>query len=207
LRPNDAAGLQQLNDVMRRYSDLIRPWARNAATIMLEGVMRKDIRVWKQHIKQMSVGLRQELESAPIGLALKSLMDQQVDLITSLPTDAAKRVHRLVYESMVEGARTDVLKEEILKTGSVTESRAKLIAFTEVGRATATLTQVRAQHMGSTHFVWETAKDYKVRSRHKALQGKVFAWDDLPITGENGERSLPGAIYNCRCWARPILEL
>jgi SPP1 gp7 family putative phage head morphogenesis protein len=207
LQPDDEAGLAVLNATLRRYADVLRPWARSAARIMLENVLRKDLRNWRQQTRQFSAALRQEIETAPTGAALRQLMDQQVDLITSLPIEASRRVHRLAYESMVDSTRADTLKEDIMRTGAVTESRAKLIAFTEVGRATSTLTMVRAQHLGATHFVWETARDYKVRKRHRALQGKVFRWDDLPVTGENGERSLPGAIYNCRCFARPVLEI
>jgi SPP1 gp7 family putative phage head morphogenesis protein len=206
LRPYDEIGLAQLNATLNRYADIIRPWAHNAARRMIDEVARKDVQAWKAHARSMGVALHKELETTPIGAAVKSLMAQQVDLITSLPIAAARRVHKLVYESMVDSSRTPMLEQEIMKTGAVTQSRAKLIAFTEVGRATATLNQARAQHLGATHFIWETVRDGRVRPLHRELQGKVFAFDDLPVTGESGERSLPGAIYNCRCWARPILE-
>ena len=48
--------------------------------------------------------------------------------------------------------------------------------------------------------------NHPVREMHKALAGKVFSWDDPPITNEKGDRNNPGQDYGCRCYARPIVE-
>ena len=49
----------------------------------------------------------------------------------------------------------------------------------------------------TTHYVWRTARDERVRSAHAANQGRVFAWGDPPETGH------PGEAPRCRCWAEP----
>ncbi len=41
----------------------------------------------------MSRTLRREIESAPTGIVMRGLLDDQITLITSLPTEAAQRVH------------------------------------------------------------------------------------------------------------------
>lgn len=47
----------------------------------------------------------------------------------------------------------------------------------------------------TTHYVWRTRGDGKVRPSHRANDGKIFARDDPPPTGH------PGEDYGCRCWA------
>ncbi len=49
----------------------------------------------------------------------------------------------------------------------------------------------------TTHYIWRTRGDGKVRPSHAANDGKIFAWDDPPPTGH------PGEDYNCRCTAEP----
>jgi len=52
-----------------------------------------------------------------------------------------------------------------------------------------------AENHTTTHYIWHTQEDSKVRSSHATNVGKVFAWDNPPTTGN------PGEDYGCRCWA------
>jgi len=52
----------------------------------------------------------------------------------------------------------------------------------------------------STHYIWRTRHDDKVRPEHAANDGKVFAWDSPPPTGN------PGEAFGCRCWGEPRVE-
>lgn len=45
------------------------------------------------------------------------------------------------------------------------------------------------------YYIWRTAGDDKVRREHTANNGKIFAWDNPPPTGNHGDG------INCRCWA------
>lgn len=53
----------------------------------------------------------------------------------------------------------------------------------------------------STHYIWRTQDDVKVRPEHAANDDKIFAWDNPPDTGH------PGEGYGCRCWAEPIGDI
>lgn len=199
--------IPEMYDALRRYADLIGPWARTAAARMIVDVSRRDEKVWASIAREMAVGFRQEIRSAPTGQLFRDLQLEQVGLITSLPLKAAERVHALALKAREDGTRAEEMAREILRTGDVTVSRANMIARTEVGRVATNLTQARAVYVGSTHFIWETSRDSDVRPTHRKLQGKVFRWDDPPVCEADGvTRALPGAIWNCRCYPSPVLS-
>jgi SPP1 gp7 family putative phage head morphogenesis protein len=205
------SALPPLTTVLESYSRALEEWARGAALRMLTDVNRRDRDAFLERSKEMSKALRDEIRNADTGRVMQALLAEQVELIKSLPLDAAKRVHDLTIKGLQDSTRADVIAKEIQRSGEVAESRAKLIARTEVARTAAKLTEARALAVGSTHFVWETVGDSDVRPGHKALAGKVFAWNDLPMVNEGTDkhpkwiRHGPGEIWNCRCYARPIL--
>lgn len=51
----------------------------------------------------------------------------------------------------------------------------------------------------TTHYIWRTRGDSKVRSSHAKRDGQIFSWDDPPEGGH------PGENYGCRCTAVPYL--
>jgi SPP1 gp7 family putative phage head morphogenesis protein len=52
----------------------------------------------------------------------------------------------------------------------------------------------------TTHYIWRTRGDGKVRPSHAANNGKIFAWDNPPPTGH------PSEDYGCRCWAEDYYD-
>lgn len=201
----DPETLGQLDRALKRYSRVIEPWARAQARRMLADVSNRDQQAWNRHVKHLGIEMRRTVEDTPIGRLLQQRLEDQVGLIKSLPIEAAERVHRLTLEGLSDSTRASEIAKEIMRTGHVTESRAVMIARTEVSRTANELTRARAEHVGSDGYIWRTSGDADVRKLHRKLEGKFFRWDDPPVTGENGERSLPGGIYNCRCWAEPVL--
>lgn len=183
---------------------MLDDWARSVARRMLADVAARDERAWMAVSREMGAGIGRIVKETPIGEAMRQKMAEQVGLIKSLPREAAERVHRLVIEGQETGTRAEVIAREIMRTGEVTRSRANLIARTEIGRAASTLTQVRAEAVGSTHFVWRTSRDSDVRPSHRKLEGQSFRWDEPPEC-DPGIHALPGASFNCRCWAEPII--
>lgn len=51
----------------------------------------------------------------------------------------------------------------------------------------------------TTHYIWRTQRDGKVRSSHAEREGQIFSWDDPPEGGH------PGEDYGCRCTAELYL--
>lgn len=201
--PSDLLEAAILRDRLRKYAEILRPYAQSVAGRMLADVNRKDREVWRARTAELGTLLRREIETAPTGEAMRRLMAEQVGLITSLPTEAAERVHRLVTEGLSNSTRASEIAKEILRTGEVTKSRADLIARTEVGRAATTLTQARAQYVGSEGYVWRTAHDGDVRPSHRKMEGRFVAWNDAPVL--DGLKGHAGALPNCRCYPEPVI--
>lgn len=200
--PALTARLQQL---LNNYSETLVPWAEVTGRRMLAEVSRKDEQAWARASRLMSRNLKDEIRNAPTGQVLRQFLSEQVTLITSLPLHAGRRVHRLTTEGITQGRRAKEIAGDILKTGHVTESRAMLIARTEVARTSSGLTMARAQHIGSDGYIWRTSEDSDVRPLHRKLNGTFHKWDDPPIAGERGERAHAGMIYNCRCYPEPVI--
>jgi SPP1 gp7 family putative phage head morphogenesis protein len=199
----DERVVPRLRSVLEKYAEALGPWAEATAGRMLSEVDKKDQLMWAQTTKELSHNLQLEIRQAPTGEVMRDLMAQQVQLIKSLPLQAAQRVHDLTIERSNNSRRASELVAEIMRTGEVTKSRANTIARTETSRAASTLTQARAQHIGSDGYVWRTSGDSDVRPSHKKMNGKVVRWDDPPkldnLTGH------AGALPNCRCYPEPVI--
>jgi len=185
------------------YAHLIDPWANSVAKSMLADVARRDKQMWFKTSKEMGSELQQLLTSdAPVSQALAGLQESQVKLIKSLPLDAAERVHELSLQSLLESRRASEVAAAILDTESVTEAKARLIARTEVSRASSNLVQARSQYAGAEGYIWRTSGDSDVRDSHRKMEGKYVRWSAPPtldkLTGH------AGTLPNCRCFAEPV---
>ena len=204
--PGDMSAIPAIEQLLKAYSDMLKGWATQTASNMLMDVALRDEQAWQTMAKELSAGLRQEIRNAPTGKVMKALLAEQVALIQSIPLEAAQRVHRLTLEGLENSTRASEIAKEIMRSGEVTASRAQLIATTEVSRTATTLTQARAQSIGSDSYIWRDSGDGAVRADHRPLNGKIFRWDDPPIADRRtGARAHPGCIYRCRCWAEPII--
>jgi len=210
--PDDPPSQARLEQLLHRYADLIEPWARANAAKMIADTAFNDEAMWATLSREMGLGLRQELAKAPTGALLKERLEENVVLITSLPRDAATRVHELALKRLEDSGRAKEIADEIMRTGEVTKSRATLIARTEVARVASGLIEARATHIGSEGYIWRTSMDADVRNTdgnpvgsHRLLEGKFIRWDSPPVAATNGTRAHAGQIYNCRCWPEPVI--
>ncbi len=188
---------------LQKYSQIIEPWAKARARVMVADIARRNDKVWRRISAEMGQSFRALFGSQDIGERFHELQAEQVTLIKSLPLEAAQRVHEVVEKGVIEGRRFSDLVPIIREGGQVSLSRATLIARTETGRVVSNLLQTRAEHVGSDGYRWETMKDAAVRPSHRAMQGKFVAWSDPPTL--DGLTGHAGALPNCRCFANPQL--
>lgn len=190
---------------MEAYAKLLDPWARSVSTRMIAEVNSRDLKGWRETSKRIGLGLQAEIRESPTGRAMQKLLDEQTVLITSLPRDAAQRVREVTLAGISQGRRPSAYIDEIMRTGEVTRSRATLIATTEVSRTATTLTQVRAQSIGSEGYIWRTAKDSRVRPSHRKMEGRFVPWNDPPIL--DGLTGHAGCLPRCRCIVEAVIPL
>lgn len=204
--PGDMSQVPTIEQLLKAYSDMLKGWATQTASNMLMDVALRDEQTWQTLAKDLSRGLREEIRHAPTGRVMRQLLADQVDLIQSIPLEAAQRVHRLTLEGIENSTRASEIAKEIMASGNVAASRAQLIAVTEVSRTASTLTQARAVSIGSEGYFWRTSGDSSVRPDHKKLNGKFIRWDDPPIADErSGIRAHAGCIFRCRCYPEPVI--
>jgi len=203
----DPAALAQLQDILGRYSQIIRPWAHTQATRMIAEVSRRDEVAWDKHSKMISRNLRKEVQQAPIGPVIKEIHANQIMYITNIPIEAGNKIMEMAREAVLTGERyTSLIPQIQNQVAGMTTKRATLIARTEVGRASTALVRARAEYIGSFTYTWTSARDRDVRRMHKLLHGTIQRWDNPPVAEEQGQRHHPGEFPNCRCLAVPIVD-
>ena len=203
----EAGRADAVEETLQNYADILKPWAESVSNNMLADISQKDEQAWIKHGKRLSGALQKELKTMPMGGIVTALRNRQVELITSIPVEAAQRAQDLAFEAATTtSARAKAVAKQIQETEEVTESRALLTARTEIARSQAIIQEARARWIGSESYIWHTAEDPQVRSDHRELQGQTFRWDAPPISDKKaGRRAHPGCIYSCRCFAEPIL--
>ena len=202
--PLDPETMPTIDVLLANYAEALKPWAKRTALRMLNEVNHRDIQAWKATASIMSREINKEILTADVGNTFKRLMDEQVDLITSIPLEASQRLHRLTIEGLADSKRASEVIGEIMRSGHVAESRAKTIARTETSRTATAFTQARALHVGSQGYVWRTSKDADVRPSHKAMNGKFVRWDDPPTLDKMTGHA--GCLPNCRCWTEVVIS-
>lgn len=192
-------------DRLERYADLIEPWSEAVSKRLISTLEIADDAMWRERSYQISAGLR-DLMAGSQGMVTRSIIDEQVKLFKSLPLEAADRVydiHNQAIEAVVSGKRSSTLTQEIMRTGEVTEARARTIARTEVGRASTAITQARSTAIGSSGYIWRTSEDSDVRHSHAQMNGQYVDWSNPPtLDGMNGHA---GQFPNCRCYPEPVV--
>ena len=197
----------ELTKMLTGYAKTIEPWARNIAEKVIKKIFQKDENTWAKLGHEMGTLLRKEINEAPTGDIFKKFIDEQITLITNIPIDVAQEVTRISREQLklaqeitteakITGARSTSLIKQIQGIGAFTENRAKLIARTEVARTASSLTIARGQHVGATHYIWRATPDADTRASHKAMNGKIIAFNDPPEV-EPGHRYHAGQFPNC----------
>lgn len=208
----DGSNVDALAQDIASQSLRIEPWARRTAADMLHGAAMADKRRWQAMSESMSGSMRAMLKkvgnASPTGAGYNRLLDDQVHLIRSMHTDQAERVHEIVREAHLTSTRANdtarIVRELWLKTGTQAgKAKAQLIARTESSRAASSLTQVRAESIGSKGYIWRTIKDTDVRKSHRDLDGEYIQWDSPPTTDNLTGHA--GCVPNCRCYPEPVL--
>lgn len=199
----------------QEYSDFVM----STVERMVTGLNTGNYSTWRKAAKEATKGnmlYRALLEEMQTGISssIKNQIMENANLIRTLPTDTAKKVVQNITEEAYKGKRASeiarIIQEE---TSKHSRASARLIARTEVSKATTALTKARSEDLGLKWYVWRTALDGdRVRKSHRNMEGVLVAWSNPPAPEELvGEKSAghyhAGNIYNCRCYPEPLISV
>lgn len=119
------------------------------------------------------------------------------------------------------GARTEIISKYIQNRWGIAERKAEFLARNESGIAGSVIKATHYQDIGCTHFMWLRSTSREKRPLHLEYAKEIgnqygiggtniFAFADPPIIEQvkagdsyipkpNGQKGLPGQIYNCSC--------
>jgi SPP1 gp7 family putative phage head morphogenesis protein len=139
----------------------------------------------------------------------KKLKDEYIESINlkikNWSVEATQRLREKLQKAIIEGNGRLNLIDVVNSEMKVSYNKAKFLARQETSLFTSKLRKERCLDLGINKYKWSSSQDVRVRDRHKHLNGKVFSFDNPPITDDLGNKNNPGEDYNCRCVAIPIL--
>lgn len=142
---------------------------------------------------------------------LESWAAANAQLIQSIPQRYLEQVAQTAQTMVRQGRSLKQFKEYLVREYGLADSRAKLIARTEVAKLNGQISKARQEALGIPEYTWLTAADERVRASHRALQGKICRWDDPSVYRNDGETKWrprsgiggyigdPGEDFQCRC--------
>jgi|DEB0MinimDraft_6_1074348.scaffolds.fasta_scaffold01406_12 SPP1 gp7 family putative phage head morphogenesis protein len=134
--------------------------------------------------------------SENLKLYIKDFADEQVLIL-----------RKDVEDAVFAGIRAEELQKTIVGRFGVSESKAKFLAKQEISLLTSKYKQAKYEDVGVRKYKWSIS-NVRTRPDHRALNGKVFSFDDPPITNQDtGARNNPGEDFGCNCVAIPIIEI
>lgn len=209
------------NEQMRNFqnSEPFNSFVYSAVRRMVTPIAVQNMRTWRKAAKKATKNpYLYRLLMREINNGLKNDIDIQIEenanLIKTLPTDVAKKVTKDIEEMALKGMRASEIAKVIREqTDKHSRASAKLIARTEVSKTTTALTKARCDNLDLHWYVWRTAEDGdRVRKSHRIMEGVLVNWNEPPSPEAlAGEKSVgnyhAGNIWNCRCYPEPLIEI
>lgn len=122
------------------------------------------------------------------------------------------KLRKQIEKSAVSGKRYETLIKDIQTSYGVSQNKAKFLARQETSLLMTKFKETRYTDAGVKEYIWGCvagSKHHPVRPWHKSLEGKIFQWNNPPVTTKPGEpvrKNNPGQDFNCRCFARPVVK-
>lgn len=209
--------LEQIQTILQQCarSPTFEQAAREAAKAMATSLFSDGHKTWREAAAAGSKGamihklLKREMQG---NTAYWDIIDRNAELIKSIPARYTVEVSNKMAEAYQAGVRPESMVPDLLaRFTNLSHAHAKLIARTECAKAATALTRVRALSIGCDWYVWRTSDDARVRESHKKMDGVLVNWNDPPspeaLIGKKSPGNYhAGDIYNCRCYAQPLLE-
>lgn len=140
---------------------------------------------------------------------LRATIQQNVELIKSIPAQYLTQVQGSVMRSVQTGRDLGTLTKELTDHYGVTKRRAAFIARSQNNMATASMTRARQVELGISEAIWVHSGGGKhprpthlAAGRDKTKYDTSKGWLD-PAVGKN---IFPGELPNCKCVSRAVVK-
>lgn len=174
-------GLEALSTDLRSLADGLRPRALSAGKRVSEHG-RKEV------ARMMNVSVPKDASS------VFSAHNYAEDAVLRMKAAGEAQVAR-IRKAIAEYVEGDSMREDIRSALWVSRNRSNYVARDASYRYHRATVAEWASRAGSSHAIYVTARDERVRATHAAHDGKVFEWSSPPST-----LSEPG----CRCRMLPV---
>lgn len=189
---------------LRQYAALLAQAASNMVNKILDLEGQKHTKQFAASAKKaLGIDLSAIINNADLSQLMQTAATRNAGLIKGLADDAVTRVSTAVTNAVMAGKSAKELKQELVKQFGFSDSRAKLIARDQTAKFNSDLNRFRQQQAGIEKYTWRTSADERVRPRHRALEGNVYAYGE-PTGAEDGLP--PGQPVQCRCVAQAIVD-
>ena len=132
-------------------------------------------------------------------------IQENVDLIKTIPKDSLDKMRDIVYDGYVNGRTTTDMMKDIRRVYAVNRRRAMFIARDQIAKLNGEIQRAQQTDAGIKEYIWSTVEDERVRKSHRELNGRKFSWNNPPENSD-GRRCHPGQDFNCRCIGRPVFS-
>lgn len=214
VRRNDAAG-RRGKEIVERAKARVRQTTNMAdiealaRTFAERTATHQRIQLEKQ--TRAALGADAILSDTALPGLINGFVVENAQLIESIPEKLMVDVALAVSRAVAQATPWPKLAVELEEKLGFAEDRARLIARDQVGKLYGQVAIARQKSLGSTKYIWRTARDARVRGNPDGLypkaepshfdrEGKVYNIDDPPEGGH------PGEEINCRCYPEPVFE-
>jgi len=200
-----------MQSLTAKFSQLFNNKADTLAASMIKQTKKSSEINLGTSLKKLSGGLTLNTGVIPEGMEEVSaaLIQENVNLIKSIPAEYLKDIEGAVMRSITSGAGIKSLEDEIKKRSGQTDRRVSLLALDQTRKAYNSINKQRMQALGVKQFEWvHSGGSREPRESHMRLDGRIFSFDDLPLKGDEGftNGQFPGQAINCRCTMIPVFE-
>lgn len=124
---------------------------------------------------------------------------QNLDLyVRKWASENILKMRQEVQKHVLAGGRAEALAKVIQQNYNESKNKSKFLARQETALLMSKFQETRYAQAGITKYKWSGADDARERKDHKRLNGRIFSFDDPPVTNlKTGARNNPGQDFNC----------
>lgn len=155
-----------------------------------------------------AAGLTVKFQPTPgMRKAYAAVVDENVHLIKSIPTQYLDKVQTTVYRNAMKGGDLKSMVDGIQKVYETTHKRAALIARDQNNKAKAVFEAQRRKEMGIEKAKWmHSHAGMEPRPSHVAMNGVLYDINKGLYDTQVKQFVHPGELINCRCSSKAVIE-